>query len=105
MVPTIIGTKYITNLGHIVTLKFDPIKSITEYAQIPNLLYVFQVSGDYELEEDEYIEISVYVYDSEIQNVKVIMQETGNKMETKQVDENHWAFNLTEYGTVIITFE
>ena len=103
-VPHVDGTKYTTNLGHTVNLKFDPIKSINDYARIPNLLYIFQITGDYELAENEYIEIPIYVYVTGVEDINAVIYETGHELKTEQIDIDHWMFRLTEYGTVIITY-
>jgi hypothetical protein len=85
-------------------IKCEPVKDISDYAQIPNLLYVFNISSNYKLAEGEYIEFPIV---TEMRNVKLFarIEETGNALWVQEVIPGNWMLHITEYGTVIVTYK
>ena len=80
------------------------VKSIIPYSRIADLLYVFQFSSTYELQDGEYIELPIYCETFEEDfNLKAIVEETENELEINKTTEDYWTLYITEYGTIIIT--
>ena len=81
----------------------ESLDNLMDYSTIPGLIYAFNFSSTYELQDREYIEFPINLFVTKGFNLNAIMDKTETELVIERILDDYWMLHVSEYGVILIT--